>query len=877
MTNFSKFFTSISGNDPHPWQDTLGSDGDCQNRLIRIPTGFGKTAGTVLPWLWHRVVQQNNKWPIRLVFCLPMRVLVEQTEANIRGWLKSVDLLWDDKSDHAKKVGVHVLMGGCDAGDWHLYPEHPAILIGTQDMLLSRALNRGYASGRAKWPMEFGLLNHDGLWVVDEVQLMDVGLATSAQLQAFRDDIDLPNNRPCKTWWMSATMQLSWLSKSPETVRRSEELQRNRISIPDELRVGDLWEQVHKPVTVESFKDHKAMAKHVAELHASHRHEGITLVVMNTVDRAVDVATALRNAHAASEIELIHSRFRREERKLWLKFLRRDACAAGVDRIIVATQVVEAGVDISARVLVTELAPWPNLVQRFGRAARWADAHEANIVVAEFNLSEKKTAPYEADSLQAAREALANVTDVAPLYLERFEEQHPELVEKLYPYEPQHLLLRRELDELFDTTPDLSGGDVDISRFIRSGDERDVQVFWADIPPDTQPPSELRATHEALCSVPFLKAADWLCGDKKRSTLLKGMRAWVWDWLDGAWRRCERRDCWPGQTILVAANCGGYLSASGWTPDATEPVTVVIGQVSPDEQTDDSQDDEALSAYSWRSIATHGGDVAAETQSMTAMLDQRLAALLHLAGRWHDVGKAHPAFQNSIKNDERKSLQAPARQDLAKAPKTAWVHVSKLYPMPPHGRRAGFRHELASTLALFDVLRRHKPEHSALLGPWCELLGKAGRAPDLVPTTVAPANILEQEIVSLSADDFDLLAYLVCSHHGKVRMTWHACPADQEAGDSVLRIRGIRNHEKLPSLPLLDNNNQSHQLPESTLDLAPSAVGLDVRFGRGWTERVIALRQQYGPFKLAWLEACLRAADMRASRIKNVDERVGRI
>ena len=77
-------------------------------------------------------------------------------------------------------------MGGADAGRWHLYPERDAVLIGTQDMLLSRALNRGYASPRARWPMEFGLLNHDALWVMDEVQLMDVGLATSGQLQVFR-------------------------------------------------------------------------------------------------------------------------------------------------------------------------------------------------------------------------------------------------------------------------------------------------------------------------------------------------------------------------------------------------------------------------------------------------------------------------------------------------------------------------------------------------------------------------------------------------------------------------------------------------------------------------------------------------------------------
>ena len=52
-------------------------------------------------------------------------------------------------------------------------PSNRRFLIGTQDMLLSRALNRGYATGRARWPMEYGLLNHDCLWIMDEIQLMD--------------------------------------------------------------------------------------------------------------------------------------------------------------------------------------------------------------------------------------------------------------------------------------------------------------------------------------------------------------------------------------------------------------------------------------------------------------------------------------------------------------------------------------------------------------------------------------------------------------------------------------------------------------------------------------------------------------------------------
>jgi CRISPR-associated endonuclease/helicase Cas3 len=139
---------------------------------IRIPTGFGKTAGVVVTWLYHRVARSDERWPRRLVFCLPMRVLVEQTVRTLKEWL----------SDARVDVGVHVLMGGADATRWVDDPDKATILVGTQDMLLSRALNRGYGARRPLWPMEYGLLHQDALWVLDEVQLMDVGLATTAQL-----------------------------------------------------------------------------------------------------------------------------------------------------------------------------------------------------------------------------------------------------------------------------------------------------------------------------------------------------------------------------------------------------------------------------------------------------------------------------------------------------------------------------------------------------------------------------------------------------------------------------------------------------------------------------------------------------------------------
>ena len=46
--------------------------------------------------------------------------------------------------------------------------------------------NRGYGMARARWPMHFGLLNNDALWVLDETQLMSVGVRTSTQLEGLR-------------------------------------------------------------------------------------------------------------------------------------------------------------------------------------------------------------------------------------------------------------------------------------------------------------------------------------------------------------------------------------------------------------------------------------------------------------------------------------------------------------------------------------------------------------------------------------------------------------------------------------------------------------------------------------------------------------------
>ncbi|OQX09774.1 MAG: hypothetical protein BWK76_21760 [Desulfobulbaceae bacterium A2] len=872
--NYELFFQKMTGHSqPHRWQFDLAGEAICRNQLIRVPTGFGKTQGVLAGWLWHRQVKAKDAWPRRLVWCLPMRVLVEQTESETREALQRLGILWEG-GDHVGKIGVHQLMGGADAGDWHLYPDECAVLIGTQDMLLSRALNRGYGSARARWPMDFGLLNQDCLWVMDEVQLMDVGLATSGQLQSFRDEDrgKSQSTRPCFSWWMSATLQPEWLAKSPET-KAMTLLPPTKIA--PENRRGFLWDDVHKPCVIKPVKDDKALANLVAATHfdpetGDNGAHGPTLVVVNTVERAVQVYEALckdkKIKAAETDLRLIHSRFRPAERSVWrTDFLNREACAPGTNRIIVATQVVEAGVDISAGLLITELAPWPGLVQRFGRCARWGS--EARVIVADFQHKGKKAAPYEDEALAAARFALTHLEDVSPLRLEEFEEAHPSLLPGLYPYEPRHLLLRHELDQLFDTTPDLTGADVDISRFIRSGEERDLHVFWEVVPDKSDPPPTIRPCRDALCAVPFLKARDWLCGTETQTSkaprLKNDMRAWVWDWLDGHWRRVERRDLYPGQTVLVAAFCGGYSEQSGWDPASKKVRPVLLSAVGLDEQADSAQDDESLSVNQWRTIATHGREVAALVRTMAERLIPEFASLYDLSGRVHDPGKGFIGFQGSIKA----MADRPERNDLAKAPGQYWEKGKRLYPMPDGTRRPGFRHELASALVLFAVLERHAPDHPAMLGPWREIFARIGMKPLPAPEkTIAPPTTLEQEIIGLNVEQFNLLAFLVCAHHGKLGMTWHACPADQEAAGGKSRLRGLCDGDDLPAIQLFDAEEKLSEVPSLCLHLDSAAAGLNPRTGQGWTERVLDLLEKHGPFKLAWLAAILRAADQRASR-----------
>jgi len=206
---FGDFFKTATDQSPYAYQTRLAEQ-PWPEALI-APTGLGKTAAVILSWLWKGANDPDNT-PRRLVYCLPMRTLVEQTAENATRWLEKLK----GKFEHLPlPEDLHLLMGGVEKvrgkEQWYEKADRPTILIGTQDMLISRALMRGYASSRTRWPMEFGLLHTDSQWVFDEVQLMGAARATSAQLQAFRESLPTGLEPSAKSMWVSATLKPKWL------------------------------------------------------------------------------------------------------------------------------------------------------------------------------------------------------------------------------------------------------------------------------------------------------------------------------------------------------------------------------------------------------------------------------------------------------------------------------------------------------------------------------------------------------------------------------------------------------------------------------------------------------------------------------------------
>src|SRR5215472_6973948 len=796
MEAFGKFFRQAcatvaepDGYEPHGYQARMARDG--LPSVVEAPTGTGKT-GIILAWLWRLLCADPGSTPRRLVYALPQRSLVDQVAGEAARWLANLGL--------ADRVALHVVMGGAgeSQGQWRLDMHKPAIVVGTVDSLVSKALNRGYGIGRASYPIDFALVTNGAHWVIDEIQLCPESTATLRQLAAFAKTFRTAE--PFGLTCMSATVPEGLLETADNPVRG------DVVGILPEERTGELAVRLGAERTIRRLDaepgDYKAIA---AAARGRHRPGTLTLVVLNTVEAARAVYQALHGGPA--ECTLLHSRFRALERAELM------ATVTGhpEDRIVVATQVVEAGIDLSAAVLITEVAPWPSLVQRAGRCNRAGLVKEAEL----WWVRPARPQPYEQADIDASRAELSGLADCTVTGEDL-------LSRDVAVTENQIAVLRRsDFTTLFDTAPDPSGADVDIAPYIRDAEDLDAQLVWATWAADAvagAPPAETRAPGaEFRCRVPLSQV----------NAVAREIPVWRLDHLLGRWTRVNAQaGARPGEVLLVSAADGGYDPVTGFDPAARGQVPgspSIDLAADPATGTEDpyQSDPSSVTRRDWVRLDQHSEDTREHAAALLSVIGPALedgaARSAVTAAYLHDVGKAHTIWQDalcSLAPEERRDEIATGRP---------WAKSGTDEPLRFEGGVA-FRHELASLLILD--------------GPLNNLLG--------------------------DAPDTDLARYLVLAHHGKLRVQV------RDLGDLAVLAAGEASDQKLLGL----EEGTTADIPallgqpatQLTVDLEQFRMGAE----RSWTRTALGLRDRYGPFVLAYLETIVRVADWRASASSEV-------
>ncbi|AEC52733.1 ATP-dependent RNA helicase, putative [Pyrococcus sp. NA2] len=348
--DIKEFFKRLTGFEPYDYQvrawEAIQQIMETGGKVvIEVPTAGGKTEAAIIPFLFG---VYNNTWPVaRLIYVLPTRSLVEKQAERIKKLiyeaLKLRGMSEKEAKDYAEKVVVveyglertHAFLG------W--------VIVTTWDSFLYGLAAHRTVGNRFTFPA--GAIA-ESLVVFDEVHMYQDESMYMPRLLSLVVDILAKANVPVVI--MSATLPSKlrdMIAKNAKTINvdPSDEHKPSRGEVDVEIIEGDVVN------VLEEIKRVLNEGKKV-------------LVVHNTVSRAIEtyefLKEELKNELEDPDILLIHSRFTLEDRKKKEK-------AIESARLIVSTQVIEAGLDLpNVGLVVTDIAPLDAIIQRIGRCAR---------------------------------------------------------------------------------------------------------------------------------------------------------------------------------------------------------------------------------------------------------------------------------------------------------------------------------------------------------------------------------------------------------------------------------------------------------------------------------------------------------------------------
>lgn len=379
--SFDDIFKALTGNAPYAWQAAMYGDmlAGYFRPKVSLPTGAGKTA-TIAVWLAALASKASEgnacDFPRRLVWVVDRRVVVDQaTEEALEiaqrlrrnqepctHWIRSALARLAGATE--EPLAVSTLRGElADNGEWVSNPARPAIIVGTVDMIGSRLLFSGYGDGPYRAAQHAGLLGQDALIVNDETHL-------TPAFAALIERVELMQSGPLKPF---KTMRLSATHPGAG-------------AWPTSL-AGDETNQHFRNIFRARKRLHLGLRRqHALDLACNLRLPKRVLFFVEKPDAARDWAARIRQRVDADRVITLTGTMRGHERDLLTDSDVYFAFAADKrpeqSCWMVATSAGEVGANISADLLISEPSELDHLLQRFGRANRFAET-EADIHILE--------------------------------------------------------------------------------------------------------------------------------------------------------------------------------------------------------------------------------------------------------------------------------------------------------------------------------------------------------------------------------------------------------------------------------------------------------------------------------------------------------------